>query len=431
MSLEQLIEDDMVRFLESEARSEKKEPIIRLEEEYHVRRDWENEVHQQLKRNDVAAAKRIFNELKHHYEEIPRTHHTERRHMYETLQNCYLAIVNAVQDHARTQILLQRMETSQDDVFDAHVKPINLQAMQRSTSISMPEQEPFTKQAPPPAKTNDLTLPPPPLEEVVHAPKTPSSNDVLASCKEQFTSILNTAKQDPHVAHHLIGQTRSMLEKAPLPPQQKEALLRKLHALETAVHAYDAKLHFEQRFAQAQKELLAASPEDAPRLHEELLRRAQSFENAFPEYAGRFTGPLHQVKSSRGLYTEDELLAQLTPTLSKIKTAMRKRHKRMFVEGIAELERFTLALPQGNHRSLLEHAVTVLKAKAQKAVDIYAQVQPLLLQLRSAKKQKDAVRLRAAFEDLRSFTAQLPHSSERTLLERTLRQLHAQKEVKA
>lgn len=149
MSLDSVIEDSIKKFLDAEIIEEEEHQVTRHEDTgaLYANREWEKNIKQFLKKNDINNAKKEFNELKKLYGEVPENHAEERKRLYEALETSYVLIYNFANERARTRVLLQQLATNPDAVFNTSVKPIDIQKIEHAERLQLPDFEPLTRQA--------------------------------------------------------------------------------------------------------------------------------------------------------------------------------------------------------------------------------------------------------------------------------------------
>jgi hypothetical protein len=369
MSLEQLLEEDIIRFLEGETTNGPQEKGPR-QPEFLLHRDWEKIIQQHLKRNNIEAAVRLFNELKQQYNNVPLSHPVEREQMYTTLKTCYLVLVNFLQDRQRTAMLLQHMEQSPDDIFNAHVKPIDLQRAQRGERTEVPELVPITTQnignQSKVAQEYNLSLPVAPPELLAATASVVDEKAYMQSTSQRFKDILAQAQVDRAVALQQLAALRNEILVAPISTGLHVALQEKLNLLDTAIKGAVAHSTFEADFTTAYTTLEKHCRAQDPAMqaeYEQLVALAVAFEKQKPSAIGVYTKKLHVLRKQYSLYTEDELLEALTPMFQRMKLARSTKDKRTFLASLDDLSAFAKKLPQSNTRTLLENAAQILRQK--------------------------------------------------------------------
>jgi hypothetical protein len=403
MSLEQVIEQDMIRFLDGELEDNKKDIPSRQEDAEFMllNRDWEKEIKAALKRGEVENAKALFNELKQRYNEAPASHPAEREKLYNSIRTSYIAIINYIQERSRTTVLLQHMEQSPGDVFNAQVKPVNLQKVEQVAKTELPEYVPLTldtieKGHPSiPADHHDLSLPPPPNSQyAAEAPKKSlpplpplfkkpeaqvdsSAADVASvneetfvnKAKQTFEKAIELGKDSPAEAKELLSSLRGKVAEAGLSERTATVLVDKIDSLSKAIMAHEARRVFAHAFNTAYAGIAdLARSKDTVAFDEfkKLQQRANEFEEKYPVYAGTFSKPLSDLQQKYSLYEEDALYEVVRPLLEKIKAAAEQKNTVSFLHSLDELDRFTSNMPRIQDRVLLEHSIESLRQKAVK-----------------------------------------------------------------
>lgn len=432
MTLEQCVERDMIAFLEKETAGEEEKVVPRHEDTalLYLNREWQREIDQALKRNDIAAAKKIFNLLKTQYEETAADHPVERRKRYEQLQEVYIQIVNFLQDNQRTNLILERLENNADAVFDAQVKPVNLDDLQRGPRLSLPDYETVSKKslaanpahgslhaaqfgidlppspdlsvAPPapspkpmplalsvpvppsmtqrPAVPQPFTLPKPPAsapppKQLSAEEREAKRKDVLASIKSDLQRAVTLSKTREEQAKELLAALRERLTTAQregvLTQAESGAIAKDIEQLAAATDAYHERRSFEADFRKhftALASLARLKHSDAITTLASMRVEAAAFEERNAEMRGTYTNQLDRLKDTYKLYTEDELVAKLKPLLQALAKAKTDSDAAAMRTAISNLEQFVRSLPHTPSKMLLERLVTTIRSRLSRAI---------------------------------------------------------------
>lgn len=467
MSLEQLIEKDIIRFLDSEVKEPHQTTAPRKEDSGLLlfAREWDQDVKRALKRNDIEGAKKIFNELKQKYSEIADGHPEEKKRTYALLQDCYITIVNSLQDKVRTSALLKHMEQAPDDVFDIAVKPVDLQAVQQQKRAELPDLAPLTKdmlansQSHPIAEQHNLSLPPPPS---MGAPQSAGGDgggmggsvgiaplpvfdmtkqqEVLSTARRAFERALVIGKTDPTQALELLKRLHNTIETAQVPDEVKKNIEQRIATLEGAVTAFQARKEFTAEFNALYANVARLGRMRDAQATEEfqaLKAKVAAFEEKHDVYKGVFSEQMEKLQKQFSLFDEDSLVEALLPILARVKEAIQARNTAAYADAVDELQRFTRKLPQSSQKEMLERAVRALQQKAQgilasrpakplvqeKHEEVVDQLRPLLQRVKVAMQNKDRRSYEQGIADLQSFANRLPKGDEKTLLEHSVTQL--------
>lgn len=406
MTLEKLIERDMVSFIESAAQKPEERVVSRQEDAaaMQANRDYVGDIKTAIKRNDLDEAKRIFNSLKERYNSLPPDHETERALLYKTLQSCYLLITNFVQDRSYTTELLSNMENVPVDVFNTQVKPIDLAHIERvtvmqqsaiagsgvnfnapnSAGISMPgmpgsTSTPTVSPIPSspaestarPGSTMQRTAPSTPNALEQNASLSPSATkSLLQSILDNLKDALRLSKTNPTQALTLIATSKNSLEQAirarAFSPAQASSLAAKIDLLKLAIEEYEERRAFQITFNADYTNLMhlcRSKDSDAVTAYHTLLSHAQEFEKMHPNPNNSFTRRLQELHDTFHLYTEDELVEELTPLIKRLRTAKTRKDVREFSHALEEVSALATGLPRTAERAILEQLVLHLRER--------------------------------------------------------------------